>query len=370
MDWHILTSSKGGVGKTLISLMLLESTRRNKGVLVIDLNGVNADLRRLATMTNLGNAPPVPSLKWDIGRFYVDSAMKKRNYLVCWPEDSFKTIGAEDFTKLLSKISVDGKQEIEDKFQLQINTIIIDTNYHFCNLFSGQEKDYQHDLFQNFFKREDENVFIWFIWVYRQLSNLVEAFEDQNDPRNVDANTVKERAFRIETNIINNKLGSQEGSPFVHVFSPISIGQQVFNATIKSKFYRWIKAESSNKNLNYIIPLQKIAQLPKGKSINFLTFVINLRDAVEKASQEADDARKMGKEENVHQFFLRILNNYKAIQKNSRNGCPSNVMPLYIYHKDLLGYTEDNLLDVFEKIPNLEIYRDNFTELYNRLLCK
>jgi CO dehydrogenase nickel-insertion accessory protein CooC1 len=50
VKWHIITSNKGGVGKTLLSLMLLLSflkDERGKVALVVDLNGMNPDLRWL-----------------------------------------------------------------------------------------------------------------------------------------------------------------------------------------------------------------------------------------------------------------------------------------------------------------------------------
>jgi hypothetical protein len=49
------------------------------------------------------------------------------------------------------------------------DTIIIDTNFHFCNILSDDKSLYQKN---NILFNEDDNFFIWFIWVYRQLRNL------------------------------------------------------------------------------------------------------------------------------------------------------------------------------------------------------
>ena len=46
MEWHIITSSKGGIGKTLLALLLLAHNLDNKkkgSTLVLDLNGMNTD---------------------------------------------------------------------------------------------------------------------------------------------------------------------------------------------------------------------------------------------------------------------------------------------------------------------------------------
>ena len=46
MEWHIITGSKGGVGKTLLTLLLLAyhlEEKTNEGILVLDLNPINTD---------------------------------------------------------------------------------------------------------------------------------------------------------------------------------------------------------------------------------------------------------------------------------------------------------------------------------------
>ncbi|MEK8020517.1 MAG: hypothetical protein VSS75_026935, partial [Candidatus Parabeggiatoa sp.] len=50
MEWHIVTSSKGGVGKTLLTLLLLAyhlEEKTNEGILVFDLNAMNTDTSAL-----------------------------------------------------------------------------------------------------------------------------------------------------------------------------------------------------------------------------------------------------------------------------------------------------------------------------------
>ena len=50
MDWHIITGSKGGIGKTLISLLLLTyylNQKKDESILVLDLNAMNTDTSTL-----------------------------------------------------------------------------------------------------------------------------------------------------------------------------------------------------------------------------------------------------------------------------------------------------------------------------------
>jgi hypothetical protein len=237
MDWHIVTSSKGGVGKTLIALMLLTYYRGRGDVLLIDLNSVNADLRRLTAASSSDEAEPMELQLGQVGNFYLEK-LPKLGYTIGWATNAFKHLDSKDFHELLIELSTEGKSAIEKHLQIDINTIIIDTNHHFCNLFSAQDEAYADD----FFKKESENLFIWFIWVHRQINNLIEMGDADNpvNPHHIDARMVSELAFKIEANVKNRKLGN---SPFIHVFNLLSLGQmrdKRFFDIYLSKSIAWI----------------------------------------------------------------------------------------------------------------------------------
>ena len=66
MDWHILTSSKGGVGKTLLSLMLwVAHLKAGKRVLLVELNGMNPDLYRFTAFTEYTYNKPTRAFNLD-----------------------------------------------------------------------------------------------------------------------------------------------------------------------------------------------------------------------------------------------------------------------------------------------------------------
>ncbi len=356
MDWHIITSSKGGVGKTLISTMLSAYSRINGEVLIIDLNGMNADLRRLVVGSSAGTRPVRLKLA-QIGDFYLER-MHNSNYIIGWPEDSFQTLDAARFRDFFAQISNEVKHKIRIEKNLgcaDVNTVIIDTSYHFCNIFSGEDRDYKQEPFNSLFKKDNENIFIWFIWVYRQINNLIIAGNDPHNPHHVDARTMVERAMMIESNIKNDKLGN---SPFVHVFSPISVGQVISEKGFLDAIFKWDK----NKNLASIEPLKKLAALDRGESVAFSTFIFSLKQAQNRV-------RKMGiRTKDVHEFFLKVLDAYGEERPAGVNRCPRNVLPLHMYQKDLLGYTEADYNDLLDKIYDQPVYRNSFEQAYSALL--
>lgn len=63
MQWHIITGSKGGVGKTLLTLLLLEyylERKPDEGVLVLDLNAINTDTSAMLLYNKKEFSKPIP----------------------------------------------------------------------------------------------------------------------------------------------------------------------------------------------------------------------------------------------------------------------------------------------------------------------
>jgi MinD-like ATPase involved in chromosome partitioning or flagellar assembly len=135
MNWHIITSSKGGVGKTLVSLMLLNSScdaylkrENNSYELAFDLNGMNADLRRMVATRSPVNANRLTSKD---RRFHFE-INRGRQYIVGWPLNSFRILTPESFFDLISKIDKSLKEELQQHFNCNIQTVIIDTELFQC----------------------------------------------------------------------------------------------------------------------------------------------------------------------------------------------------------------------------------------------
>jgi hypothetical protein len=305
MDWHIVTSSKGGVGKTLLSLLLLVYYHniKHRRVLVIDLNSMNPDMHRLVGKevdrklfhsVNIGNnQKPFRFLYQQIS--FNENAMT--NYVIGWPVNPCKMLcGAESFFDFLEKIK-ESLVEIEQKWDFQIDTIVIDTNHHFCNLFSDDDNLYrERSLFQ-------DNFFIWFIWVYRQLANFLNpACYDEEITRLTNIVRVVERFLK------NNVVGN----PFLHIFN-IAIMKLSKMMMMRDNFD--------------ISQLEKLRRQPLEDSVKFASLVQLLIQAAPPIENYSD----------LHDFLLGTLHNYATNNKK----CPKNVVTMPTYHKSLSYYTED-----------------------------
>ncbi|NJO14771.1 MAG: hypothetical protein HC877_03205 [Thioploca sp.] len=149
MEWHIVTGSKGGVGKTLLSLLLLahclkKEKRQQGSTLILDLNGMNADSTALVLyQTDSPTQKTLPlnttvelylqnakDIQFREARFD-DEKHNAQRYIVGWPANPFILMNPKLFADLLktitSKVSTLGKDFGFEK----LRHIIIDTNYHF-----------------------------------------------------------------------------------------------------------------------------------------------------------------------------------------------------------------------------------------------
>lgn len=371
MNWHLITSSKGGVGKTVIALLLLACSRERHGsVLIVDLNGMNADIRRL-----VGCVAPAGRKKnqcrWKLKpplsrEFHVEKINVNTSYMVVsWPLDAFNLFTQEDFRSFLYELAKTGKKQIEENLELTIGTIIIDTNYHFCNLFPHNRLDFfEHEVFSYFGNdvANEENFFIWFIWVFRQLKNLFQLSSSQDDdPYVMDALAVDDGAQKIEKYLRNPKLSLQETgrtTPFIHVFSPNSL-QEVANKEHFSVFKQLVGA--GKPPCRIISPLKALADLDgNSQAVSFVGFLEILKQIQEKCPSQPGDS--------APQYFSKILEKYVLSLKDSHLKCPRNLVPLYFYEESLATYNEydHDKMTIFTEIVKLSIY-DNFKKCYDNL---
>ncbi|OQW91855.1 MAG: hypothetical protein BWK78_03390 [Thiotrichaceae bacterium IS1] len=372
MDWHIITSSKGGAGKTLISLMLTAYHAVTDHVLILDLNGMNADLSRLLAPDNRQKLSPddylFVNLGEDLGYFHFERVPftpdVRLSYINGWPDDAFKTFNQETFGKLLLAIQKIFKPEkVQERFGFTIDTVIIDTNYHFCNIFSAKEEDYKKSPQKEFFDKE--NMFIWFIWVYRQLAGLIDVIENENstNPHDVAFFRVSEVATTLQA-----KLKNPLGNPFIHLFGSVFIGQLLASKPpgVIKILTKWLRFTNDN-NIE-IKQLEKLSQLAEDGKITqasgFGKFVSDLKQAKERVSQEAERVSQEA-EEDINLYFFNLLEAYVS----SKDQCPKNILPLHLYQKDLLGYTEKDYEGVLlDQIYDLDIYLKSFQKTYGALL--
>jgi hypothetical protein len=359
MEWHIITGSKGGVGKTLLALLLsAHALKENSGsVLVLDLNSMNADFSRLLFYQKEVGEPisisiPAQERKNEQIVLQKTFSLNEKNipydYVVGWPLNPFRMYDPSLFAKLLSTIK-NGTADIQERLELPpLDTVIIDTNYHFCNIFSEQDINY-HEYTDG--ALQGESITIWFMWVYRQLENLIRFKYN-------DATVMKLTAAAIERNLKSHYCRK---TPFMHVFGPatlISSKPQEEDHSISSMIAKRIyQALTKNRDV-HIQELEELENLPPNDGVNFNEWLKRLEIAHIAAEKDGDPRH----------HFLDIL--IRATRVPARDNPtleqrPLNVIPMSVYHNELQYYTDGNYRDVIFQLRNFEIY-DNFCNLFTK----
>ncbi|WP_069471238.1 hypothetical protein [Candidatus Marithrix sp. Canyon 246] len=242
----------------------------------------------------------------------------KYEYIVGSPLNPFHVYDHSRFKSLLAAIK---NINITKLFNLQpLDAVIIDTNYHFCNIFHEQDGEYEE--YKNG-PLKDESITIWFMWVYRQLENLIRLKYD-------DADVIINTAAAIERNIKSNLTHK---SPFMHVFGPATlVSSQTDKKTgiasaLASKIY-----EAMTKNTDiHLDELRKIEQLSVGDSISFNDWLEKL-DVAHIAAPKNSDPR--------HHFLDILINATETFAKDHDGKRPNNIIPLSVFHQGLRYYTD------------------------------
>jgi hypothetical protein len=351
ITWHITTSSKGGVGKTLLSLFLVTYyTTNGKTPLVIDLNAQNPDLKRVlfekeVVSNNQGDFVckiPFESNELEIVKLKQDGIGNP--YLLGWLKNPFKGFEAISFFEFLSKVRQSLSSEIED----EIDTLIIDTGYNFGNIFSQMDDDYQS---VDFWKTD--RLFIWFIWVYRQIKNCYDAqantttFSNKTS-YNYDVTLMKRIAKVVESH--TNTKSDDFPSPFIHMINPISLAEE---PTVIDRWMSRLSRRDSDPNAQDVDKLSKMANLDATR------FVFKFQRMVETmvgAMTAMKKALVQKKEEECHEEFEEMLKQLETffLEKLGQRR-PKNLFPIYTYQKNLGSYHNSPLK--LAEIRELKVYK-------------
>jgi hypothetical protein len=366
MNWHVITSSKGGIGKTLLALLLLahhledDEKKQQGSTLVVDLNGMNADSAAiLLYQAKIGESIFTPLKKYDgnegadIGRQLIFqktfslSGNQSRDYVVAYPRNPYELYDHNLFADLLYTIKMSA-MEIAEKLGIEpLEHVIIDTNYHFCNIFAQKGEHYKiyEQLFNN------DNIVVWFLWVYRQLDKLFNSNEHE-------VTVFKQTARAIEDFFKSNT----NPAPLMHVFNPGAlvssppdeINKGVLDGIVGG-FFDFIAGEKQ-KDYTFDELKDSINKLPVGDYINFgeLNKILTM-------------AYPRDERFNGDPFFvlldillgvIKIWNKDNSLSKER----PMNIIPLSVYQYGLQYYTDKKRRDPISRIKEFDIYK-NFKEL-------
>lgn len=351
MEWNIITGSKGGVGKTLLSLLLLglNSDRNNGSTLFLDLNATNTDSSAILLSgepenyftINLSDGLENISEDIKIQKCCIVGENREYKYFygVGWARNPFGLYNPNLFAQLLSFIKQNEK-EIGDYIGSPINNVIIDTNYHFCNIFGKEDSDY--DIYKTELLR-NEKFNIWFMWVYRQLDKLINKAKDE-------ANIVTMTAAAMENHLKNSNSNI---TPFIHVFSPISLisAQNIEKGQVSILSKNLLNIFGKSQKDYIITEIQKLADLQVSESLEFEKWIKLFGEAKKQLLQHNNDP---------HLLLIDIL--YETIQDLKTR--PKNLVPLWAYINKLQYYTDTDNSHIVRRIKGLtKLYQDNFVKL-------
>jgi hypothetical protein len=341
---------------TLLLLADYLEKKQDGSVLMLDLNGMNTDSTSILLYEKLIGKPVAKSLQMDIksqigGKQIIFQrtystiiAGQQRYYVVGYPLNPFVLYNPDLFANLLTNIK--GLiPEIQKELELPqpLKYIFIDTNYHFCNLFGQDDSHYK--VYQKGEKLGDENIKIWFLWVYRQLEKLV---RDKGS----------DEAFLVRTtaNMIEKHLGIEQEqvdcAPFKHVFSPEALvtsrSPQKGLLTSLRKLYDAMLGQK-----DFVIPeFETLESKGKGRNICFEQWVEQLQVAYSTLTNKIVEERAL--------LFLPVL--IEAIEKLAPEQRPENIIPISVYHPSLQQYTDKNRGDVIAMVRKMKVYK-HFSKL-------
>ncbi|HIE02070.1 MAG TPA: hypothetical protein EYP59_17605 [Thiotrichaceae bacterium] len=238
--------------------------------------------------------------------------------------------------------------EIENRLEIpNLQHVIIDTNYHFCNLFSKVDKQYTKYIDSGL---TEDSFTIWFLWVYKQLAKLLLQADDENEIMRYTAGAI-ERVF--------NKKGI--GS-IIHTYMPVGLLSMPSNpSNFLTRF--GFTADAARRDQDYTIAkLLALEKLPVGQYIVFKEWIQQLHQA------HTEEKRKnKNKAEDPHLLFANVLD--KAIRRIVNNEdeplLPINIFPLSVYQSALEGYTDKEREDAVAALRKITIYK-NFSKLLDR----
>jgi len=350
MEWHIVTSSKGGGGKTLIALLLLAyylGEDPDTSTLVIDLNAMNTDTAAML-LTGGGGVHERTFVTLELSKNVLElRATANPQLIVAYPSDPFVFYGREHFAELITGIREKTDNKMTAKFNVKpLRRVIIDTNYHFCNLFPPKEDDYNHDSWQQMqIVLKDDDLNLWFIWVYRQLEKINEGGKDETEIVIETAKTL-EKIFPPKA----KKMG-----PLIHAYTPVGLLPTDVDVGFLARLFYGSRLPAFGEDFS-IPELKKLENMPEvGQYLRFPQWNRKLETAY---LNIVDQNRAI----DTHQLFAKVL--YESI-KNDEGTLPMNVFPISLYEAALAGYTDKERQNIIAGLRQLDVFK-NFKKQLRR----
>jgi len=383
INYHIITGSKGGVGKSLLSLMRLKFALDTAGedgsrslVIIIDLNNMNTDIRRsldgyfskgdqqLEVIEFGGISEICPTCGGkipNIAREENSIELRKTTYfegnrhslVVGYLTNPFLILGSNEFSQVL-KHTREYAEEQCGKHNYTKVEIIVDTNFHFCNLFSDDRQANSYSLYKQVVEKTTTSIY--FLWTFNQFCSVI----SRNGHNSIDEDEI----LKNTVNTVLEKLG--DNIRFVHVYTPVALidskprpGDRMMRTIFQGLF--------GNNTVIPIVGLIGVIDESRNRPIMKRLPNINFDDWIKSLSNSFDgQVRDEANEGNSNRsnFILALADSFKA------QNYPCNVIIFANFEKALEGYTDgdtDSAANILTKLGGTESYSD-FRKLNGRNL--
>lgn len=288
ISWNFITSSKGGAGKTLFSLCLLnilltsEKMATDGTILVCDINLVNRDLLKITgTQQQTLRARDRITLPSGNTLYFFDFELRKRLIVLAVFDNPFSPWTSKEFDDdfsflrtlivdgrvVSSSASVDVRPVSQELVANLANTthVVFDTSQHFANLavsLSPPEIESGHII--NY----------WFVWVYNQLKPLEAYFArgatSTSEPVRV-LPTLSTMLFNEGHHVLAAAADIETaGGRIVHVLNPyrlFDIDPTTAHPVVKA----WVEYLNPDPNKT-VRSVKSLAKMKKFKSAPYLAF--------------------------------------------------------------------------------------------------
>jgi hypothetical protein len=297
----------------------------------------------------------------------------KENLKIGYLSDPFVTLGSNEFSELIKHLN-DAVQDKELFSKYSKVDIIIDTNFHFCNLFSQKSDAPSYMELEESFKTNNIRATIYFLWTYNQFDVLNNVLSSRKNGTEIDPHNEKEADRLTNTaKVIENriKINKQSRIRFTHVYTPVALidskppketdttAKQFWD--LKNKVTKIAKAVGEAVKGSLVICNDLECRVGESKSDKIIRAdYVSFDKWLETLSTgfiNIDPENERGPRSN---FMLTIAETFKA------QAYPRNVIILYQYDKNLEGYTDQdqsNEQQFLLKLRDMSLY-DNFRTLY------
>ncbi len=382
---HILTSVKGGVGRTLVGLGIVSSydnsdmkALSSRKLLAVDLNHMNTDLFNILLHTTNNQSSPERPAEW------LGIQLTKNIRAAYFFDRHVLPDGSKGFWKRLSKLINQRKYQ---KFD-----ILVDTNLNIANLLTGLGKKDSvmtgantetevHEIVEAL-KHDDRRLFFWVFWTWASLRNAMVTNEGNIIDDTVGSalqfipQEIKDRITLIH--VLNPSAMLQHQPDIDKVKEILTEAKQMIQAVHVAQEKYSISDDSFSNNSFIAEQFREVEEFAKKKIETLQRQILELVTKLDHLNNEEktfEGLRKLNIDSNLDQEFVEydlfvqqvnnflstldpkefFANDYRGLFEEFHLKRPINLLAISTYDPNLRGYTDRLALYPVKSIEDIRL---------------